>query len=109
MAQATYLQDLKAFNASPRESLLQMADRYDESTMALMGAVLMTSRNLAHDLRHHISSYLKKKMFAAMEHQDAARTELGQPLTDKDELIKLAPKDELKLLSFEAQMRAARA
>ena len=37
-AQATYLQDLKAFKANPRESLLQMADRYDESAMAVLGA-----------------------------------------------------------------------
>lgn len=43
-----------------------------------------------------------------MERQDAKRTEPGQPLTDKDELIKLAPKEELKLLSFEADMRAVR-
>ena len=49
-AQATYLQDLKAFKTNPRESLLQMADRNDESAMALLGARLMTSRNLALNL-----------------------------------------------------------
>ena len=66
-AQATYLQDLKAFKANPRESLLQMADRYDEFAMALLGASLMTSRNLALNLRQHLPAYLKKKTFAAME------------------------------------------
>ena len=86
-----------------------MADRYDESAMALLGARLMTSRILALNLRQHIPSYLKKKTFATMERQDSARTELGLSLTDKEELIKLAQKEELKLLSFEAELRAARA
>ena len=107
VAQATYLQDLKSFKANPRESLLQMADIYDEFAMALLGAGLMTSRNLALNLRQHIPSYLKKKTFAAMERQDAKRTELGLPLTDKDELIALAQKEEKKLLTFEAELRAA--
>ena len=64
-AQATYLQDLKSFKANPRESLLQMADIYDEVDMALLEAGLMTSRNLALNLRQRIPSYLKKKTFAA--------------------------------------------
>ena len=106
-AQATYLQDLKAFKANPRKSLLHMADRYDESAMALLGASLMTSRNLALNLRQHIPSCLKKKNFAAMERKDAARTDLGLPLTNKDELITRAWKEELKLLSFEAEVRGA--
>ena len=84
-----------------------MADRYDESAMALLGAGLMTSRNLALNPRHHIPSYLKKKTFGAMERQDAKRTDLGLPLIDKDELIALAQKEEKKLLSFEAELRAA--
>ena len=105
-AHATYLKDLKAFKAHPRELVLQMADRYDESAMALLGAGLMTSRNLALNLRQHIPSYLKKKNFAAMERQDNVRTNLGLPLTNKDELIKVAQKEELKVLSFEAELRA---
>ena len=84
-----------------------MADRYDESAMGLLGASLMISRNLALNLREHIPSYLKKKTFAAMEREDAARRDLGLPLTNKDEPIKLAQKEELKLLSFEADLRAA--
>ena len=51
VAQATYLQDPKEFKAMPRESLLQMADRYNEFAMPLVGAGLMTSRNLALNLR----------------------------------------------------------
>ena len=86
-----------------------MADRYDEFAMALLGAGLMTSRNLALNLRQHIPSYLKKKTFEAMERQDAKRTELGLPLIDKDELIALAQKEEKKLLTFEAKLRAASA
>ena len=50
-AQATYLRDLKEFKAMPRESLPQMAERYDEFAMPLLGAGLMTSRNLAQNLR----------------------------------------------------------
>ena len=72
-----------------------------------LGAGLMTSRNVALNLRQHIPSYLMKKTFAAMERQDAARTDSGLPLTQKDELIKLAEKEELKLLSFEAELRGA--
>lgn len=75
--------------------------------MAQLGGGLLTSRNLALNLRQHIPSYLKKKTFLAMERQDAARTELGLPLTENDELIKLVQKENPKLLSFDAEMRAA--
>ena len=54
VALTTYLQDLKELEAVPRESLLQMADRYDEFAMPLLGAGLMTSRNLALNLRQHL-------------------------------------------------------
>ena len=37
-AQATYLQDVKEFKAMPRDSLMQMVDRYDELAMSLLGA-----------------------------------------------------------------------
>ena len=84
-----------------------MADRYDKSAMALLGAGLMTSRNRALNLRKHIPSYLKNNTIVAIERQDAARTDLGLPLTNIDELIKVAQKEELKLLSFEAELRAA--
>ena len=73
----------------PRESLLQMADRYDEFAMPLLGAGLMTSRNLAPNLRQHLPFYLKKKTFTAMERQDAKRALANEALTDKDELIAL--------------------
>ena len=82
-----------------------MADRYDEFAMPLLGAGLMTSRNLALNLRHHLPFYLKKKKFATTERQDAKRALANDALTDKDELIVPAQKEELKLLSFEAETR----
>ena len=42
-----------------------------------------------------------------MERQDAKRAVANEALTDKDEVIALAQKEERKLLSFEAEMRAA--
>ena len=67
----------------------------------------MTSGNLALNSRQHLPFYPKKKTFASMERQDAKRALANGFLTDKDELIALAWKEELKLLSFEAEMRAA--
>ena len=51
----------------PRESLPQMADRYDELAMPLLGAGLMTSRKLALNLRQHLPFHRKKKTFVATE------------------------------------------
>ena len=44
-AHATYLQDLKAFKTNPRESLLQMADIYDESAIVRVGRAQTTLAN----------------------------------------------------------------
>ena len=106
-AWATYLQDFKEFKSQLRESLLQVADRYDEVAMPLLEARLMTSRNVALNLRGHLPFYLRKKTFAAMERHVAKRKLANEALTNKDELIALAQKEKLKLLSFEAEMRVA--
>ena len=46
-ASAVYLEDLHAFSALPRESLIKLADRFDEVALPLLTAGLMTSQGLA--------------------------------------------------------------
>ena len=84
------MQDVKEIKVMPRESLLQMVDHYDEFAMPLLGGGLMTSRNLAVNLREHLPFYLKKKTFAGMERQDVKRALAHEALTGKNELIALA-------------------
>ena len=51
MASATFFEDLHAFRAHPRESLVKLADRFDEVAEPLLTAGLMTTRGLALNLR----------------------------------------------------------
>lgn len=46
-ASAVYVEDLHAFTAQPRESLIKLVDRFDEVALPLLTACLMTSRGLA--------------------------------------------------------------
>lgn len=98
---------MNAFNPHPRESVLKLADRFDEVAMPLITMGLMTSRDLALTLRRHIPSYIKRATLGAMLREDERRFELGKPLVDKDEKMALAQKKEGFLLEFEEEMRAA--
>ena len=50
-ASAGFLEDLNAFRGAPRESLVRLADRFDEVADPLLRANLMTTRGLALILR----------------------------------------------------------
>ena len=59
-ASAVYLEDLKNFKPIPRETLLKLADRFDEAAQPLLTAGLMTSRGLALTLRQHLPAHIRK-------------------------------------------------
>ena len=48
---ASFFDDLKAFRAVPRESLIRLPDRFDEVAEPLLSAGLVTTRGLALNLR----------------------------------------------------------
>ena len=106
-ASAIYLDDLHAFTTKPRESLLQLADRFDEVAVPLLTAGLMTTCRLALNLRRHIPVHIRRSTINAMMREDEKRFEKGTLLMDKDELMALAQRKEGILLEFEAEMRAA--
>ena len=106
-ASAVFLEDLKAFRPVPRESLVKMADRFDEVASPLFLAGLMTSRGLALHLKSHIPVHIRRATLNAMAREDEKRFNEGELLTDKDELMVMAQKKEAFLLEFEAEMRAA--
>ena len=106
-ASTVYLEDLHAFSALPCESLIKLADRFDEVSLPLLTAGLMTSRGLALTLRRHIPMHIRRTTLAAMMREDEKRYERGALLVDKDELMAIAQRKEGFLLEFEAEMRAA--
>ena len=53
MASAAFFEDLHAFRAQPKESLVKLADRFDEVAEPLLTAGLMTTSGLALNLREH--------------------------------------------------------
>ena len=97
-ASAVFLEDLKAFRAVPRKSLVKMADRFDEVTSPLFLSGLMTSRGLALHLRSHIHVHIRRDTLNAMAREDEKRFNEGELLTDKDELMVMAQKKEAFLL-----------
>ena len=107
-ASAVYLEDLHTFSALPRESLIKLADRFDEVALPLLIARLMTSRGLALTLRRHIPMRIRRTTLNAMMREDERRFERGVLLVDKDELTAIAQRKEGFLREFEAEMRAAR-
>ena len=107
-ASASFFDDLRDFRAQPRESLVKLADRFDEVAEPLRSAGLMTTRGLALKLRAHIPAHIRKTTLSAMMKQDMSRFKQNLPLTDKDELLKLAQESETFLLEFETELRAAR-
>ena len=106
-ASASYLEDQNAFTTSPRESLLQLADRFDEVALPLLTAGLMTTRGLALNQRRHIPIHIKRTTINAMMREDEKRFEKGTLSMDKEKLMALAQREEGFLLEFEAEMRAA--
>ena len=106
-ASAVYLEDLNAFKPFPRETLLKLADRFDEVAIPLLTAGLMTSRGLALTLRQHLPIHIRKATLLAMKAEDKKRIRRGDALINKDELMKMAQAEEGFLLEFEAEMRAA--
>ena len=93
-ASAVFLEDLKAFRAVPRESLVKMADRFDEVASPLFLSGLMTSRGLALHPRSHILVHIRRATLNAMAREDDKRFNEGELLTDKDELMVMAQKKE---------------
>ena len=89
-ASAVYLEDLHAFSALPRESLIKLADKFDEVALPLLTAGLMTSRGLALTLRRHIPIHIRRTTLTAMMREDERRFERGALLVDKDELMAIA-------------------
>ena len=106
-ASASFFEDLKSFRGVPREPLIRLTDRFDEVAEPLLAAGLMTTRGLALNLRAHIPAHLRKATLEAMMRQDMIRYKKGLPMTDKDELLRLAQDAESFLLEFETEMRAA--
>ena len=106
-ASAACLDELKAFRPVPRESLVKMADRFDEVASPLYLSGLMTSRGLALHLRCHIPVHIRYATLAHMAREDEKRFHNGDALTDKDELMVIAQRKEAFLLEFESEMRAA--
>ena len=107
MASAAIFEDLHAFRAHPRESLVKLADRFDEVAEPLLIAGLMTTRGLALNLREHIPPHIRKATRGAMMREDMKRFKNGDPLVDKDELLKMAQDSEAFLQWFETEQRAA--
>ena len=106
-ASAVYLEDLRSFTPLPRESLIKMADRFDEVALPLLTAKLMTPRGLALNLRRHIPLHIRRTTLSAMMRDDEKCFEQGKLLMNKDQLMALAQRKEAFLLEFEAEMRAA--
>ena len=106
-ASASFFDDLRDFRAQPRESLVKLADRFDEVAEPLRSAGLMTTRGLALNLRAHIPAHIRKTTLAAMMKQDMSRFKQNLPMTDKDEVLKQAQDSETFLLEFETERRAA--
>ena len=106
-ASAIYLEDLRSFTPLSRESLIKMADRFDEVALPLLTAGLMTPRGLALNLRRHIPLHIRRSTLSAMMRDDEKRFEQGKLLMNKDQLMVLAQRKEAFLLEFEAEMRAA--
>ena len=84
-ASAVYLEDLDAFTPHPRESLLEMADGFDEVAVPLLTARLMTSPGLALKFRRHIPIHISRATLSAMMREDEKRFEKGNFLVDEDE------------------------
>ena len=89
-ASAVYLEDLHAFTTHPRESLIKLADRFDEVALPLLTVGLMTIRGLALTLRRHIPIHIRRNTLNALMREDERRFERGAPLVDKDELMAIA-------------------
>ena len=79
MASARFFEDLYAFRAQLKESLVKMADRFDEVAEPLLTAGLMTTRGLALNLREHIPPHIRKATRGAMMREDMRRFKKGAP------------------------------
>ena len=106
-AYAVFLEDLKAFRPSPRESLIKMADRFDQVAMSLLTAGLLTTRGLALNLRSHVPVHIRRVALSSTRREDMKRFKNGEHLVDKVELMKLAHESEAFFLEFEAKIRVA--
>ena len=76
-ASAVYLEDLRSFAPLPRQSLIKMADRFDEVALPLLSAGLMTPRGLALNLRRHIPLHIRRSNLSAMMRDDEQRPTNG--------------------------------
>ena len=86
-ASAGFLEDLNAFKGVPRESLVRLADCFDEVADPLLRANLMTTRGLALNLRIHVPAHIRRATLGAMMREDLRRFIGNLPLVDKDELL----------------------
>ena len=107
MASARFLEDLNAFRGLPKESLLRLADRFDEVADPLLRANLMTPRGLALNLRIHVLAHIRRSTLGQMLREDQRRSVNNKPLVDKDELLTMMRNAEAFLLEFETEQRAA--
>ena len=107
MASAGFLEDLNAFKGVPRESLVRLADRFDEVRDPLLRANLMTPRGLALNLRIHVPAHIRRSTLGQMLREDQRRFVNNKPLVDKDELLTMMRNAEAFLLEFETEQRAA--
>ena len=106
-ASAGFLEDLNAFKGIPLESLVRLADRFDEVADPLLQRNLMTTRGLALNLRIHVPAHIRRATLGAMMREDLRRFILQLPLVDKDELLTMMRNAEAFLLEFETEQRAA--
>ena len=106
-ASTNYLADLHSFRGDPKESLAKLSTRFDEMADPLIMHKQMTSRHLALHFVNHLPAYIRKNVESQMQRIDFKRRDTGEPLVNKEELLKMAKKWESNLLEQEAEQRAA--
>lgn len=107
VAAATNLGVLIAFRRDPRESLHMPGTRFDLITLPLEENNLMTPKMLALALTEHLPNTARDKITIKRIKQDEDRAKMGEELTNRDELMRLARAEESRVLKLEAEMRAA--
>ena len=100
---STCLKEMTHFAALPMESILQLADRFDDVAFPLLHAGVMATRGLALLLRRHLPTHIRQSTLTDMQLEDERRMKDGVPPTNLGEMLQMAQAKENFLLEFEKE------
>ena len=102
----TCMEEMKCFSALPHESVLQLAEKFDDVAFPLLHSRVMTTRGLALLLRRHLPIHIGKSTITAMLLEDERRMTGGSPEVNVGEMLQMATVKETFLLEIEKELRS---